>query len=231
MTFSCSPALQQKMTVQPDQKPNSIITLTGILICMVIVGITLFLALKPSVQKPDPNIQICLSNLGNMGKAMALYRADNDGYSPVITSPRNKSMLNALSKYLGSQSMICPAGGPAIQFRVAAIPGTREFVFYGTYDKSVIAYCDSHLKTKSSTAWNWFKTKQVQVFDPKDSGITNILMKDGSVKSIPASSPFHEWILDKGVFKIHADSMKPIPSTGQRLFIYTFEPTPPRLER
>ena len=198
---------------------------------MAVVGGTAYWLVKSSERGPDNRVETCLENINNLGKGLALYRADNDGFSPVFTVTNKESILNKLSNYSGSKAVKCSIDGRNFDFRVLRRGATPEKSFYGTDDLSVVAKCDSHLRTKVAIKWNGLKPSRVNMLDDQNPGVTNILLRNGSAKSIRMNSPRYEWIYDAGKFVQTKNGGAPISATAQRAEAYTFEPKPPQFER
>ncbi len=207
------------------------VTYKGILVCVVVFGGTDYWLINSTDRKTDKNVESCLENISNLGKGLALYRTDNDGYSPVFTATNKESILNKLSNYAGSKPVKCSIDGRNFQFRVLRRGASPEKSFYGTDDLSVVVKCESHLRTKMAIKWNGLKPRRVNMLDDQNPGDTNILLRNGSAKSIRMNSPRYEWIYDAGKFVQTKNGSAPISATAQRAEAYTFEPKPPQFER
>ena len=214
----------------PTKERPTGLTLSVVILASAAVGITVFLVQRTSETRlKSSNSRLCLDHLHNLGAAMELYRADNNGFSPNTTSGTNREVIAKLTKYAKTALDPCPNPGAPIQFRLLSKNGTKEKLFYGTMPNSVIAYCMNHENTKSRVLLSKGKPLVVQEVNWENRGLTNILLRDGSARSILASTGRRMWLYEKGVFKILKSGPSASMNSSQLADGYPFEP-PPQFE-
>ena len=193
-------------------------------------GVAIWIA-KTFQSKTEHDVENCLQNINNLGKGLNMYRTDNDGFSPILTKSNKESILNQLSSYAGSKSVKCPKISTNFELRVLRQGTTPDKSFYGINDLAVVAECEVHLNTSTRIVWNGLRTRQVSVINDENPGTTNLLFRNGSVKSIRFNSPRNEWTYDAGKFTLNRTGLLPSTTTSQGAYLYTFESKPPEFER
>ena len=209
------------------------------LISLAIFGCVMFGLVGYSGFRRDRARDQCLERLGNVNKALVLYRADFDGFSPEYDRADIALGVCKLDGYGGGKQLNCPFElKPLIlESRIAASPSSKAsisrrafglYIPFGTEDNSVVASCENHVGHKSRFELPNSHPRTVEQ-DPSTSGRFNVLLRNGTAKSIPFSTIREHWICRDGEFKRIED--RPNSWTGfGNVHIFDFEPKPPRFE-
>jgi hypothetical protein len=224
------------MNDESESNVKRVISLKVLGLCVVIIGVTVGIigsSIKQDRNHPEANA--CLVNLGHYGKALALYRADYDEYSPIFEGTHS-DLVSKLTKYGAGRLLSCPkisgsSAGRNYQARTVRPTTARYKAFYGIVDESIAVQCDMHFNTRWTVVWNGLKPRLGHTIDSNNPGLTNVLFRNGSVKSIPSNSPKFGFLYDHGIFTRENPLSRPKLATGQLAFTYAFEPVPPALER
>ena len=214
------------------------ITLKRVLACFVVLGVVVFALTGFSGMRREQAKEQCLVRLGNVNKALGLYRADFDGFSPAYLRPELIRHINKLDRYSTGRTLSCPydsmfaamAQRMAVGNKASSIGKLRSFSLYvpfGVEDTSVVLTCENHLAYKfrfeiPNTVW---RTREQ---NPPTGGSYNILLRNGTAKSIPNSSHMQAWQSWNGEFKRPQDRPSSWKSYGNTL-LFDFEP-PPQFE-
>lgn len=214
------------------------LSIKALILCVAIVGVVvsaLSMVLRQNSKQSHAEVEACLTTLGHYNKALTLYRADYDEYSPVFEKTHD-DLVARLSKYSGGKPLKCPAtlarGGTFnYQARFVRPTAASYNAFYGIQEESVLLVCPLHFNTRTTIVWNGIKPRLAREENKSNPGFDNVLLRNGSAKSIPANSPRFPYLYDKGVFTRERFVPGAKPNLGQRADIFVFEPGPPRLER
>ena len=214
----------------PTKERPTGLTLSVVILASAAVGFSVFSVQRSSESSlKSSNTKLCLDHLHNLGAVMELYRADNNGFSPNSTSGTQREVMTKLAKYAKAGLGSCPNSGAPIQFRLFSKNGTKEKLFYGTMPNSVIAFCMNHENTKWRVMLRKGKPRIDQEVNWENRGLTNILLRDGSARSISASTGRRMWCYEKGAFKILRSGPTASMNSSQMADGYPFEP-PPQFE-
>lgn len=209
------------------------LTIGSIIVCSIILLISIaVLARQSRPLASDKTREKCLSVMDNVGKALAMYRSDNDDFSPVVETPINASVTSLLTTYSGGKALQCPSSTQPYQFRMLKKnPSAPQWSFYGNQSQSVVATCSSHMLFRRKLVWAGGGLKFVTTVDSSNPGVTNILLRDGSARSISQQSPMKPWTYDGKMFSQYSPSKVGFPRTAPPLIrFYAFEPSPPAFE-
>ncbi len=236
------------MEFQPDKQndsPKSGLNLKSILICSAIFGLVVFGTIKYTDFHRESLRLSCLDRFQLVNKALTMYRADFDGYSPFIDTMRARKgernqIGDSLQKYAEGKVLGCPTEsieqGPSIRvtFGRKVVPKFgifgMELSAFGIEDTSVVSECLEHIKYKTrfelpGTSWiNRYQERPV-------SGNYNVLLRNGTAKSVPFSTKLEHWISRDGEFKRLQDRPKTWTGGYGNSMVFDFEPKPPQFER
>jgi hypothetical protein len=221
--------------------PVTGLTLKRVLVCASIFGLVAFALNKYSTLRRDAVRMACLVRLGNLNEALVLYRADYDGISPNYDRSEVFKTDTKLTIYAGGKPISCPYESvlKPIKLRISRngkvsyppVPGARVFPLFtpfGVEDTSVVATCNSHLEESHSPHFNGF-ISHWYISQERIGGKINVLLRNGTAKSIPFDTPTHQWFTRLGNFVAAKDK----PASWQSysaVYLFDFEPTPPRFE-
>ena len=185
--------------------------------CIAIVGATFFFT-RPKI-KDDYNARIssCLGSMKNLNSALVMYRADYDGYSPAFEQAEKRVAMEKLKSYVPGKLIGCPAPATSptanypYQWRMMQKGSSPVLYTYATQPDAVVAVCGHHLKTTQKVLWRGIIPRLGTIQNFSDPGLDNVLLRDGSAKSVRANGQRHMWKYDKGVFtpiNVMTSSMK-----------------------
>lgn len=226
------------MKPEPEFSDKRGLSIKALILCIAVAGVVvsvLTVVLRQNSKQSHAEVEACLTTLGYYNKALTLYRADYDEYSPVFEKTHD-DLVARLSKYSDGKTLRCPTAltrGGIFNYQARVVrPTVASYkAFYGIQEESVLLVCPLHFNIRMTILWNGIKPRLGQEQNKSNPGFDNVLLRNGSAKSIPANSPRFPYLYDKGVFTRERYVPGAKPSPGQRADIFVFEPGPPRLER
>ena len=211
------------------------ITLKRILACFVVLGVVVFALTGFSGMRREQAKEQCLVRFGNVNKALGLYRADFDGFSPCYNQLDLEVSNNKLVKYGSGSPLSCPdeSALKPTEMRVlhkvgapvsGSTPVSPEMFPIGTEENSVVAGCVNHVQYHFDII-HWADDGS----RPPVSGNYIVLLRSGNAKSIPYSVKRENWVCRDAECVPEADR----PSSWgafSGFTLFEFEPKPPKFE-
>jgi len=224
------------MGPDPTMKSTSFFTLKRVLACLGIVAVTTLAILEVlrGQERKQWNLDRagCLESMGRMHKALTLYRADFDDFSPAFVDKGRAAIMERLKKYAADKAVSCvkdpDSGRP--ELRVVEKSETSDVMFpYGIEDNSLeLEPCYEHMRYHTVAKLDGlFPTTRYEPELPTG-GVLNVLLRSGTAKPIPGTIEDVFWIFESGVFKPEGNLKRPVYARSIRMM--PFEPKPPKFE-